>query len=195
MAFLLSNHLMENRKLVFFADGAKNIKNRIEEYFPFCPHAIILDWHHLKKKCKELISSSFNGKKEQKKEITQTLLRTLWVGNVEEAVKYLTEFDAKLVKSSYWLGELTGYLCRKEPQVVCYALRHSLGLRISSNRVEKANDMLVAQRQKHNGMSWSFNGSGALASITMLLLNSEADQWLHNHTLSFSMKEPVAAAA
>jgi hypothetical protein len=195
MAFLLSNGVMENRKLVFFADGAMNVKSRIEDYFSFCPHSIILDWYHLKKKCKELISSSFFGNKEQKKEITQNLLRILWVGNVAEAVKYLTEIDKKLVKSAKWLGELTGYLERKEPQAACYALRQGLELRLSSNRVEKANDMLVAQRQKHNGMSWSFKGSGALASITMLLLNGELDRWLYNHTLSFAMKVPAAVAA
>jgi hypothetical protein len=36
-----------------------------------------------------------------------------------------------------------------------YAVRRQLGLRNSSNRGEKANDLLVAARQKHNGMSWS----------------------------------------
>jgi hypothetical protein len=53
--------------------------------------------------------------------------------------------------------------------------------------------MLVARRQKHNGMSWSREGSGALAAINMILLNNEAEQWLYTHTLSFTM--PVDAAA
>ena len=35
------------------------------------------------------------------------------------------------------------------------ALRANLGLRNSSNPVEKANDLVVAGRQKHNGMAWS----------------------------------------
>jgi hypothetical protein len=91
------------------------------------------------------------------------------------------------------LGELTGYLERKESQIVCYALRHGLGLRVSSNRVEKANDLLVAQRQKHNGMSWSFDGSGSLASITMIMQNKETDQWLRTNSLSFSMPKKAAA--
>ncbi|MDR1135644.1 MAG: hypothetical protein LBL49_05645, partial [Clostridiales Family XIII bacterium] len=66
-----------------------------------------------------------------------------------------------------------------------------LGLRISSNRVEKDNDMLVAERQKHNGMSWSGKGSGALAAIKMLMLNNDTEQWLYTRSLPFSM--PVAA--
>jgi hypothetical protein len=146
MAFLLSNNLMLGNSLVFFADGARNIKSYIEKYFSFRPYTLILDWYHLKKKCKELISSSLKGTKEQKQEYTQSLLRMLWVGNVKEAISYLNGLDGSRIKSSYWLGELTGYLERKETQIVCYALRHELGLRISSNRVEKANDILVAQR-------------------------------------------------
>jgi hypothetical protein len=146
-----------------------------------------------KKKCKELISSALKGTKEQRKEVTQSLLRMLWVGNVKEAISYLKGFDESRIKSSYWLGELTGYLERKEAQIACYALRQGLGLRISSNRVEKANDLLVAQRQKHNGMSWSFEGSGSLASITMVALNNDMDQWLRTKSLSFSMPEVAAA--
>ena len=193
VAFLLSNNLMLGYSLVFLADGAKNIKSYIEKYFSFRTYTLILDWYHLKKKCKELISSSLKGNKEQKKEYIQSLLSMLWVGNVKESVSYLNGLDGSQVKSSYWLGELTGYLERKEKQIACYALRQGLGLRVSSNRVEKANDLLVAQRQKHSGMSWSFEGSGSLASITMVMFNNETDQWLRTHSLSFSMPEIMAA--
>jgi hypothetical protein len=62
MAFLLSNGLLQCRSLVFFADGAQSIKCRIEKHFAFRPHALILDWYHLKKKCKELASSGCSYK-------------------------------------------------------------------------------------------------------------------------------------
>ena len=55
--------------------------------------------------------------------------------------------------------------------IKCYVVRAKLGLRNSSNPIEKENDILVAQRQKHNGMSWSKNGSGSLASIKMVFQN------------------------
>jgi len=193
VAFMLSNNLMQGNSLVFLADGAKNIKSYIEKYFSFRPYTLILDWFHLKKKCKELISSSLKGTKEQKKEFTQSLLRMLWVGNVDEAILYFNELNDLQIKSSHWLGELTGYLDRKRNQIACYALRHGLGLRVSSNRVEKANDLLVARRQKHNGMSWSFEGSCNLASTTMVILNNEIDQWLRTHSLSFAMPKKAAA--
>jgi hypothetical protein len=192
LAFLQSNNLMQDYTLVFLADGATNIKNHIEKYFSFCQYTLILDWYHLKKKCKELISSSLNGTKEQKKDYTKSLLRMLWVGNVKEAILYLSGLDVSQIKSSHWLRELIGYLERKQAQIVCYAVRHGLGLRVSSNRVEKANDLLVAQRQKHSGRSWSYEGSYSLASITMVMQNNDMDQWLRTHSLPFSM--PAIAA-
>jgi hypothetical protein len=193
LAFLLENRLMENRRLVFLADGAKDILSYTKMLFSFREYTVILDWYHLKKKCKELISSSVKGNKEEKQAIIRDLLRMLWVGNADEAIEYLNGLDRKIIKCDRWFGELTGYLDRKRPQIVCYALRAGLGLRNSSNRVEKANDMLVAKRQKHNGMSWSREGSGALAAINMILLNNEAEQWLYTHTLSFTMSVDVAA--
>jgi len=193
VAFLHSNNLMQGYLFVFFADGATKIKSYIEKYFSFHPYTLILDWYHLKKKCKEFISLSLKGTKEQKNDYTRSLLRMLWVGNVQEAISYLNRLDASCIKSNQWLGELTGYLERKKPQIVCYAVRHGFGLRVSSNRVEKANDLLVAQRQKHNGMSWSFKGSASLAAITMAALNNEIDQWLRTQSLSFSMPQGVPA--
>ena len=68
--------------------------------------------------------------------------------------------------------------------IPCYALRAELGLRNSSKRVEKENDLVVAQRQKHNGMSWSATGSGALAQITTLSINGELYDWLRNNDVS-----------
>ena len=71
--------------------------------------------------------------------------------------------------------------------MTCYALRHELGLRISSNRVEKANDLVVAARQKHNGMSWSRKGSGALAIITTTMINGEMEGWMTERKISYRM--------
>ena len=83
--------------------------------------------------------------------------------------------------------EMVGYLERKKVHIPCYAMRKALGLRNSSNPVEKANDKCVAKRQKHNGMSWSPNGSAALAVISAVYSNGELSQWLNERTLNFRM--------
>jgi hypothetical protein len=47
-------------------------------------------------------------------------------------------------------------------------------------------------------MSWSFEGSYSLASITMVMQNDDMEQWLRTSSLSFSMPAnsmPAIAAA
>ena len=185
VAFLLENRLMENRRLVFLSDGARDIRDCIATFFGFRGYTLILDWLHLKKKCKEYLSMAIKGcgsnkeeRRQDKAAVIRALLRILWAGNTREAIDYLDSLDAKNISSQYWLQQLKDYIGRKQENIACYAFRHKRGLRVSSNRVEKANDLLVANRQKHNGMSWSENGSSALAVITALEANGKLGKWL-----------------
>lgn len=181
LAFLLANNLL-SQNLIFLTDGAKDIKSHIETVFSFHSYSIILDWHHLKKKCMELLSMSIRGK-DKRNQVLEKLLRFLWVGDVSSAESYLVSLPESDTKNHKWLGELSAYLDRKRDCIACYILRDKLGLRNSSNRVEKANDLLVAQRQKHNGMAWSPQGSGALAAIEMVYHNNQADVWFKEKEL------------
>ena len=85
----------------------------------------------------------------------------------------------KSVPAFLLVNNLLGYFQKKGAAITCYALRAKLGLRNSSNPVEKANDLVVAGRQKHNGMAWSPEGSGALAALQIIYLNNPPDLWFH----------------
>ena len=89
------------------------------------------------------------------------------------------------LKNTKELHNLINYLDRNSSCIPCYALRKKLGLRVSSNPVEKANDVLVSNRQKHNGMSWSTDGSTSLATLTALRRNCEDGNWLLHHAIGF----------
>jgi len=188
VAFLLENHLMENRHLVFFSDGAQNIRANIDKYFSYRPYSLILDWYHLVKRIRELSSMAFKMNKEKKQETIRKILRILWPGNVDKAIDYIRNLPDKSIKSKYYVEEMMSYLERKKPNITCHAARRSQNYRISSNTSEKANDCIVAQRQKHNGMSWSFEGSGAFALLTTLKMNNTLDPWLHEGKLSMSLE-------
>lgn len=179
LAYLLQSNLLAGKTLVFFTDGARNIVSNIAEMFSFHPYTVILDWYHLKKRCQEYLSMSAKGK-EKRNEILQKLLRILWVGNVDEALAYLRSLDGTVLRPKNRIGDLCQYIEKHREHIPPYALRAELGLRNSSNRVEKANDLVVAQRQKHNGMSWSTSGSGALAQIAALIINDELHSWLND---------------
>ena len=187
VAFLLENRLMEDYRLVFFSDGATCIRDNIEKYFGFRQYTIILDWLHLEKKCNEFLSMGIKGSKDEKQRIKKELASILWTGRHQNAICYLESLKKSQVRNAVKIEELKDYIRRKSPNLTCYALRHELNLRISSNRVEKANDLVVAARQKHNGMSWSKNGSGALAVITATMINGELDGWITKHRISYRM--------
>ena len=82
---------------------------------------------------------------------------------------------------------MIGYVDKNRPMIPVYAARKELGLRNASNRGEKANDLIVAARQKHNGMSWSKSGSVSLASVTALKKNKEYPTWFREREIEFKL--------
>lgn len=181
LAFLLVNNLL-SRELVFLTDGAQDLRSHIRSVFQFHPYTVILDWFHLKKRCQEWLSMAIRGK-DRRNAVLEKLLRYLWVGDVPGASEFLLSLDPSDIKNRKWLDDLLGYFEKKGDNITCYALRAKLGLRNSSNTVEKANDLIVAQRQKHNGMAWSPDGSGSLAALQMIYLNHQSDLWFHKKEL------------
>jgi len=50
------------------------------------------------------------------------------------------------------------------------------------------NHLVVAERQKHNGMSWSKKVSMHLAAITVIKRNRESKKWFEEKELDFKLK-------
>ena len=190
LAYLLQHDLLAGKTLVFFTDGARNIFANINDIFSFHPYTVILDWFHLKKRCQEYLSMSVKGK-DARNDVLQKLLRILWAGNVDEAITYLRDLSADVLRPANRIEDLCHYIEKHREHIPPYAIRAKLGLRNSSNRVEKANDIVVARRQKHNGMSWSASGSRALAQINAFIANDELHSWL-NEAISSALISKAA---
>ena len=185
LAFLLCNHLLTNT-LMFFVDG-HSLYSSVITFFSWHKNVrVILDWYHLKKKCKELLSMALKGK-DIRNSVLEKLLPLLWHGLVDQAINYLNSLSESQIKNEKERSHLIGYLEKNRPIIPAYAVRRELGLRNSSNRGEKANDLIVADRQKHNGMSWSNSGSVALASVTALKKNKEYKTWFQKEELEFKL--------
>jgi hypothetical protein len=133
--------------------------------------------------------------KEAKKQLLAALLARLWLGKVDQAIKLLQEVNPESIKNQKELDNLMNYFHRNTSCIPCYALRQKLGLRTSSNPVEKANDLLVSSRQKHDGMSWSDDGSTSLATLTALRHNSEDSNWLLDRNIRFQFDAAVQTPA
>jgi len=187
LGFLCMNGLLD-KTMVFFADGARNLNTAIAGMFSFANIKIILDWYHLRKKMEETLSLICNNRV-YRNEMLQKIMPLLWRGDVDGAIIILKSIDMAMVKNSGSLDYLTGYLQRVRVNIPNYMLRAALGLRNSSNRGEKANDLIVSNRQKHNGMSWSDIGSTTLASVSAIQYNNELENWVNNATLSLKLVE------
>lgn len=190
IAFLLHNQLL-TKNITFFVDGQRTLYTSIAKAFSwFAPVQIILDWHHLEKRSKEVLSMALKGRK-ARNAVLDELLPYLWHGCVDTAIDMLNKIDPAIVRNDEKRKELIGYLERNRSYIPCYSVRKRLGLYNSSNRGEKANDLIVSQRQKHNGMSWSREGSLALATLTALVRNQEYKQWFQTESLRFAFASPA----
>jgi len=186
MSFLLANGL-SGKRFQFFTDGHTALNTAIMNFYSWKGNmGIILDWYHLGKKCGELLSQAMNGRK-LRNEVLNKLKPLLWYGLTDKAIEFLREIPEKDIKNRQLLEKLIAYLERNRPYIPCYAARKKLGLCNSSAAGEKANDLIVSERQKHNGMSWTRKGTTALATITALAQNNEYRKWFEEKDIDFKL--------
>ena len=185
VAFLLYRGVLHDHFVQFFVDGQRTLHAAILERWNWLgSKRILLDWFHLQEKCEKELSTALRGRQVRNR-VLDHLLPLLWLGRVDAAIDYLRTLGAETLKTGQSVDLLVGYFERNRAYIPCYALRKQLGLRNSSNRGEKANDLCVAERQKHHSMSWSPKGSVALASVVTLQHNREAAHWCADHHLDF----------
>lgn len=171
----------EPLNLVTISDGAKTIRLRLLEIFGVAT-TVILDWYHLSKKLRELMSMIARNKVEKSMHLRE-LFQHLWQGRVEQALAYLhTQVQPRNQEK---LAELVGYLEKHRTEMIDYERRKQAGKRIGSGRVEKGVDQVIGHRQKGKGTSWRPKGSKALAILKILELNGRWQQtWVPTQATS-----------
>jgi hypothetical protein len=163
-------------KIRLLGDGARWIMAFFEKHLRDWPLAtLILDWYHCCKKCYDLTSMICRGRK-AKQELMQPLLKHLWRGQVQETLDILEEYRTQ-AKNTQKLDELIKYLNTRRAYIPNYQEHRLQCHYIGSAHVEKGNDLLVARRQKNQGMHWSENTSNSLAALQTLLLNRGWDAY------------------
>jgi len=156
--------------LLLIADGARWIRNFFTDTLAaLADKTMLLDWQHLKQKCYDLSSRVCRGKV-AKAQFLRQLYRRLWQGDIEGAIVVL-ERQRGEAKSEAKLNELIAYLQARAAWIPNYRRRRIARQYIGSAHVEKANDLIVARRQKNRGMQWSEATSDALAALRTLMLN------------------------
>lgn len=158
--------------LVAITDGARAIRHRLLSIFGVAV-TVILDWYHLCKKVRELMSMIAINQLEKTQHL-KFLFSQLWQGNTAIALEYLkSQVSARNLDKRQ---ELIGYLEKHYSEIINYKRRNQAGKTIGSGRVEKGVDLTVGQRQKNKGMSWRPLGSRALSLLKVAELNGQWQQ-------------------
>lgn len=181
--------------LTVLADGARWIRDFFETVLaPYENRELILDWYHLTKKCKELLSMIAHGR-QHRREILRHLMPALWEGNVEKAITILQALQPQ-ARNKAALDDLMVYLQKHRPYIPNYRQRRAHCQFNSSNAAERACNVLVARRQKHKSMHWILQGADALCALQTLWHNRAWDlYWKSRQVLPlFAPVRPPAFA-
>jgi len=109
-----------------------------------------------------------------KQELVNQLLKHLWRGQVQETLDILEEYRPQ-AKNVERLDILINYINSRRAYIPDYQEQRLQRHYIGSAHVEKGNDLLVARRQKNQGMHWRKKTSDALTALQTLLLNGGWD--------------------
>jgi hypothetical protein len=141
---------------------------------------LLLDWYHLRVRCAEEASRACRGRA-AKVRFLRRLRRQLWRGDVPGAVRVISE-EVPRSRPGSSLATFGEYLQARQEYIPDYWARWRACRYIGSGQVEKANDLLVARRQKGHGMHWSGAMSDALAALRTRMLNREWEQYWQPQT-------------
>jgi hypothetical protein len=158
--------------VTFLSDGGRWLREFAQEQLSRLPQCeTILDWYHLVKKVKDRISR-MGGSKAEKQALRKAVVGALWAGDVAAALQGLDDYRGTATNQKA-LVELQEYLRARRAALPNYRERRAQRQYIGSGQAEKANDLLVARRQKNRGMHWNIVTSEALAWLKALQLNHD----------------------
>lgn len=189
MLVLLLLCLGPQRALLLIADGARWIRSFYTDALACVPtRMMVLDWYHLARTCADVGSTICRGRAARAR-LLRRLYRHLWRGDGAGAVQALAA-QRPQVKHEETLDELIRYLQARQSYIPNDHERRRAQQYSGSGHAEKANDLLVARRQKGPGRHWSVGTSDALAALRTLQLNGRWDlYWQDRQVL------PLVAAA
>lgn len=183
----------QERFLIVLGDGASWIRTFFEEYLSaYSDKQLILDWYHLAKKCRKMLSM-IGHNRQHRRDLLQQLTRLLWQGETTESIAFL-EALRKTARRPDKLEELIGYLHKHRSYIPNYRQRRAECRFNSSNAAERACNLLVAHRQKQKSMHWIEKGADALCALQTLWHNLAWDLYWHQRQILPLLTSPNPSA-
>lgn len=178
--------------VVAITDGASVIRQHFDMVFG-SPPTTILDWYHLGKKARDLMSMIALNKDDKQAHL-KFIFHHLWHGHLYTVLNYLK--TAVRPKNEEKLFELIGYLEKHQTEIIDYHRRKKAGKTIGSGLMEKGCDQVIGRRQKKKGMSWRAVGSKSLGILKVVELNNQWEKlWFPQEAANDSLNFQLASNA
>lgn len=162
------HNIFDVRYGTYLSDGAEALRNIQREHFP--RHVRGMDWRHVRAKVEE-VYRPLPG------ELHKALLKELYAERPEAAFRQIRMDMRRFRHRAERLGDLLTYLQNAGDDL--YAIRRlrragrPLPPRLQgSGGIERNEDVLVGQRMKRRGMSWTKSGASHLLAVRLHLLLS-----------------------
>jgi len=169
------------RRVILLADGARWLRDFFAATLAPRGATLLLDWYHVRHRCYQT-STQVCRDKPTRQRFQRAMRSLLWRGDVEAAIAAAEGFRAEAKpppdpRRPAPLDEWISSLDARRATIPCYRDRHRHRQYIGSGQAEKGNDLLVARRQKNQGMHWSEETSVALMRLRTLRLNGDWDRY------------------
>jgi hypothetical protein len=176
--------------IIAITDGAQVIRQHLFSVFGVML-IVILDWYHLGKKVRDLMSMIARNKDEKNLHL-KFIFYHLWRGEVYTVMDYLEKEVQPKNEEKH--RELINYLNKHRDEIIDYRRRKKAGKIIGSGYMEKGCDQVVGHRQKKKGMSWREAGSRSLGILRVTELNHQWKRfWFPTEAANDSEKLRLAA--
>lgn len=152
----------------YISDGAEPLRNIQREHFP--RHVRGMDWRHVRSGVEE-VYRPLPGERHK------ALLQELYAERPEEAFRQIRTDMRRFWRRAERLRELLTYLTNAGDDLYAIRKLRRAGRRLpprlqGSGGIERNEDVLVGQRMKRRGMSWTKSGASHLLAVRLLLLLS-----------------------
>ena len=156
------------RQLVIVSDGAEWIRS-LAEWLPV-DTLLILDLFHAKHRIWEVAHSLYGEDSAKAKQWAYTQCERVEQGAATQVIQALRFLRPSRAEARKLVAELGTYLSNNLDRMD-YPTYRARGLRVSSGAVESANYHVTGTRLKLQGMRWSEEGAGHMASLRADLFN------------------------
>ena len=171
-------------RLVTIANGAHDNGRFLEGAFPHADRG--LDFFHAAQSLKKAMDQAYGRDSERGLRRWRDLRRTLLTepGGVDRVIASLRDLARRHAPS---VSGVIGYRVNNRERMD-YAAYRAGNLMVGSGIVEATNKVLVTQRLKGSGMTWSRSGGEAILSLRALVMSDRFDAawktlgpYWHNH--------------